>query len=111
MSDLLESKVTIRGVEYTVREINGRHMREVRKRLKDAPESVEAYLAWACTIEPKFASESAAVDAPHLVLKTLSEEAFRLSGGVKDPHAELAEVKKRLAELEAQIAEEGTKND
>jgi hypothetical protein len=76
---LLEGSVTIRGVAYTVREISGRHMREVRKRLKDAPETVEAYLAWACTTEPKFASEQAAADESHLVLKTLSEKAFELS--------------------------------
>jgi hypothetical protein len=79
MSGLIEGSVTIRDVTYTVREISGRHMREVRKRLKDSPETVEAYLAWACTIEPKFASESAAADESHLVLKTISEEAFRLS--------------------------------
>ena len=76
---LLEGSVTIRGVAYAVREISGRHMREVRKRLKDAPETVEAYLAWACTIEPKFASEQAAADESHLVLKSLSEKAFELS--------------------------------
>jgi hypothetical protein len=76
---LLEGSVEIRGVTYTVREISGRHMREVRKRLKDAPETVEAYLAWACTIEPKFASESVAADESHLVLKTLTEKAFALS--------------------------------
>lgn len=79
MSTLLTNTITVRGVAYEVREINGRTMREVRKRIKDAPETVEAFLAWACTVEPKFASEQAAADESHLVLKALSEEAFRLS--------------------------------
>jgi len=82
MSGLIESTVSVRGTVYTVREISGRHMREVRKRLKDSPETVEAYLAWACTVDPKFASEQAAADESHLVLKLLSEEAFRLSTAV-----------------------------
>jgi len=79
MSTLLTNTITVRGATYTVREINGRHMREIRKRLKDQPETIEAYLAWACTEEPKFASESAAADEPHAILKAISEEAFRLS--------------------------------
>jgi hypothetical protein len=79
MSELLTNAIKVRGVLYTVREINGRTMREVRKRLKDQPETVEAFLAWACTEDPKFASESAAADEPHAILKALSEEAFRLS--------------------------------
>jgi hypothetical protein len=79
MSTLLTNTITVRGVAYEVREINGRTMREVRKRIKDQPETVEAFLAWACTVEPKFASESVAADEPHLVLKSISEEAFRLS--------------------------------
>lgn len=107
---LLENTIPIRDVAYTVREISGRHMREVRKRLRDEPETVEAYLAWACTTEPKFASESAAADESHLVLKILSEEAFRLSNMQKNPREELIEVQKRLAELQALIAEEGAKN-
>src|ERR1700691_5571227 len=79
MSDLLTNTITVRGVAYTVREINGRTMREVRKRLKDQPETIEAFIAWACTEEPKFASESAAVDVAHAILKAISEEAWRLS--------------------------------
>jgi hypothetical protein len=76
---LVTNTITFRNVSYEVREINGRTMREVRKRLKDQPETVEAFLAWACTVEPKFASEQAAADESHLLLKVLSEEAFRLS--------------------------------
>jgi hypothetical protein len=79
MSELVSNVILVRGLSYTVREINGRTMREVRKRLRDSPETVEAFLAWACTVEPKFASESAATDEPHLLLKAISEEAFRLS--------------------------------
>jgi hypothetical protein len=79
MSELLTNTVTVRGATYTVREISGRHMREIRKRLKDAPETVEAYMAWACTVDPKFASEQACADEPHAILKAISEEAFRLS--------------------------------
>lgn len=79
MSELLTSTVKVRGVSYEVREISGRIMREVRKRLKDSPETVEAFLAWACTLNPKFASETAAADEPHFILKAISEEAFRLS--------------------------------
>ena len=80
---LLTNTITVRGVTYEVREINGRIMREVRKRLKDSPETVEAFVAWACTVEPKFASESVAGDESHAVLKQLSEEAFRLSAAPK----------------------------
>lgn len=79
MSTLQTNTIFVRGQSYVVSEINGRTMREVRKRLKDQPETVEAFLAWACTMEPKFASESVAVDAAHAVLKAISEEAFRLS--------------------------------
>jgi len=79
MSELLTNAITVRGVTYTVKEISGRHMREIRKRLKDAPETVEAYMAWAFAVEPKFASEQAAADEPHAILKAISEEAFRLS--------------------------------
>jgi hypothetical protein len=79
---LLTNTIAVREVSYVVREINGRHMREVRKRLKDSPETIEAYLAWACTVSPPFASESAAADEAHAVLKALSEEAFRLSAPI-----------------------------
>jgi hypothetical protein len=79
MSSLVANTITVRGVSYEVREISGRIMREIRKRLKDQPETVEAFMAWACTVEPKFASESAAADEPHAILKAISEEAFRLS--------------------------------
>lgn len=79
MNMLLQNTITVRDVSYTVREISGRHMREVRKRLKDAPETVEGYLAWACTVSPPFASEGATVDEPHFILKAITEEAFRLS--------------------------------
>lgn len=90
MSKLLSNTITVRGVSYTVKEISGRHMREVRKRLKDAPETVEAYLTWACTAEPPFASESVAVDEPHFVLKCISEEAFRLSTAAEEGEAKNA---------------------
>ena len=79
MSDLLTNTIEIRGLPYEVREIDGKTMREVRKRLKDAPESVEAFLAWKCAVTPPFATEAEAANAPHLVLKLISEEAFRLS--------------------------------
>ena len=79
MSDLLSNTIEIRGVPYEVREIDGKTMREVRKRIKETPETVEAYIAWKCGLSPAFASEQAATEAPHLVLKLISEEAFRLS--------------------------------
>lgn len=81
---LLSNTITVRGVSYQVREISGRIMREVRKRLKDQPETVEAFLVWACTVDPKFASESAAADEPHALLKAISEEAFRLTNTVEE---------------------------
>ena len=79
MSDLLTSVVAIRGVNYEVSEIDGKTMREVRKRLKDTPETVEAFLSFKCSVKPAFASENEAAAASHLVLKMISEEAFRLS--------------------------------
>lgn len=79
MSELLTNTVEIRGESYVVREIDGKTMREIRKRLKDSPETVEAFLAWKCTVSPPFKSEAEAADTSHLVLKLISEEAFRLS--------------------------------
>ena len=79
MSTLVSNTITFRDVSYEVREISGRIMREVRKRLKDQPETVEAFLAWACTVDPKFASETAAADESHALLKAITEEAYRLS--------------------------------
>jgi hypothetical protein len=84
MSALVSNRIPVRGVSYEVSEISGRIMREVRKRLKDQPETVEAFIAWACTLDPKFASESAAADAAHAVLKAISEEAFRLTNEIED---------------------------
>lgn len=84
MSELLTSKIEIRGATYEVREIDGKTMREVRKRVKDQPETVEAYLAFKCTVSPPFESEAVAANAAHLALKLISEEAFRLSSAEAD---------------------------
>lgn len=79
MSNLLTNVVTIRGVDYTVSEIDGKTMRGTRQRIKDSPEQVEAFVAWRCTLAPPFKSEDDALGAPHAILKAISEEAFRLS--------------------------------
>lgn len=113
MSTLLTNTITVRDVTYTVQEISGFHMREVRKRLKERPESIEAYLAWVCTVSPKFASENAAIDEPHFILKAVSEEAFRLSAPPVDRHKEIEALQSRLAELQQSlidVPEEGAKN-
>lgn len=86
-SALLTNTITVRGMAYEVSEINGRVMREVRKRLREQQtETVEAYLAFACTVEPKFASEAAAAAEPHMILKAIADEAYRL-GKPADPDA------------------------
>jgi hypothetical protein len=88
---LLTNKIEIRGTTYEVSEIDGKTMREIRKRLKETDasrpqaESVETYLAWRCTVSPPFASEADAANAPHLVVKLISEEAFRLSTPEGEP--------------------------
>lgn len=87
-SALLTNTITVRGVAYEVSEINGRVMREVRKRLREQQtETVEAYLAFACTVEPKFASEAAAAAEPHMILKAIADEAYRLGKPPADPDA------------------------
>jgi len=79
MSDLLTNVVTIRGVAYTVSEINGKVMRSTRKLIKDNAAEVEGFVAFHCCLEPKWKSLDDALAAPHAILKTISEEAFRLS--------------------------------
>ena len=84
---LVSNTIEIRGASYVVSEIDGKTMREIRKRLKDSPETVEAFLAWKCTVTPSFKNEAEAADTSHLVLRLISEEAFRLStaeGGPKN---------------------------
>jgi hypothetical protein len=76
---LLTNVISIRGEDYEVREIDGKTMREVLKRVKDAPETVQGYIAWKCSVRPAFENEGAAANAPHLVLRLISEEAQRLS--------------------------------
>lgn len=79
MSDLLTNVITIRGVNYTVSEINGKTMRHTRALIKDSPPEVEAFVAFNCCVEPKWKSLEEALAAPHIILKAISEEAFRLS--------------------------------
>jgi hypothetical protein len=79
MSNLLTSVIAIRGANHEVSEIDGKTMREIRRRLKETPELVEAYIVWRCAVDPKYATEDAAAAEPQAVLKAISEEAFRLS--------------------------------
>lgn len=79
MSNLLTNVITVRGVNYTVSEIDGKTMRGARQRIKDAPVELEGFVAFHCAKEPKFVSEAEALAAPHAILKAISEEAFRLS--------------------------------
>jgi len=79
MSNLLTNVVTIRGVAYTVSEINGKVMRTTRQLIKDNNVEVEGFVAFHCCVEPKWAKLDEALAAPHAILKAISEEAFRLS--------------------------------
>jgi len=79
MSELLTNVITIRGVDYTVSEIDGKTMRTVRNYIKESPEKVETFLAWKCTVKPAFKSEEDALGSSHAISKAISEEAFRLS--------------------------------
>lgn len=113
MSELLTNTIEIRGLPYEVREIDGKTMREVRKRIKDAPETVEAYITWKCAVSPPFATEAEAANAPHLVLRLISEEAFRMSSPPIDRRKEIDTLQKRLAELQESliaVPEESAKN-
>jgi len=79
MSGLLTNVITIRGVDYTVSEINGKVMRTTRELIKDRNVEVEGFVAWHCCVNPKWQKLEDALAAPHAILKAISEEAFRLS--------------------------------
>lgn len=78
---LITNSITVRGKTYTVSEMDGKTMAEVRKRLASDSEKggLESFMAFKCCVEPKFANIEAAAAESHFVSKAISDEAFRLT--------------------------------
>jgi hypothetical protein len=78
---LITNTIKVRGKDYLVSEMDGKTMAEVRKRLASDSEKIglEAFMAFKCCLDPKFASSEAAAAESHFVSKAISDEAFRLT--------------------------------
>ncbi len=79
MTDLLTNSITIRGETFIVRELDGKTMAESRRVLAADKARLEAFVAWQCTVDPKFASEADVLARPQIFADKLSAEAFRLT--------------------------------
>jgi hypothetical protein len=79
MSELLTNTITIRGQAFLVKELDGKTMAESRRVLAEDKARLEAYVAWKCTVDPKFASEADVLALPQIFADKLSAEAFRLT--------------------------------
>jgi hypothetical protein len=84
VSQLLTSRVTVRGVEYTVQELTGKQMAGLRKLLEKDKTRMEAWLMTACCVDPKIENEAAAMELPQVVLDKVSAEIMRLSGSTQE---------------------------
>jgi hypothetical protein len=79
MSGFLSNTITIRGAPYVVREMDGRTMAEARRLIAEDKSRLEAFVAWKCCTDPKFASEAEVLALPQIIADKVSEEAFRLT--------------------------------
>jgi hypothetical protein len=77
--NFLTNTIQIRGKPYVVGEMDARTMADVRKMLETEKWRVEAFVAFRCGIDPKFASEAEVSKLPQIVADKISEEAFRLT--------------------------------
>ena len=84
MSELVTSEVVIRDTTYTVQEMTGKVMNEVRKAIDVDKSRVETLVVFRCLVVPKLASESEAAALPQFVVNKLSAEIFRLTNGEGD---------------------------
>lgn len=90
MSELLTSTIEIRNSPYTVREMTGKEMQQVRKFVLSETEKfrVQTYVAFICSVSPKYATEAEAAADSQAVVAALSAEAFRLTQGDAEKKAD-----------------------
>jgi len=89
MSQLKTDKITIRGVEYTVREMSFKTRKAWIQKVKegDALGSV-SLLAASCTVQPAFSSQEAAEEEAPEVIDGLAAKVLHVSGIKTDTETE-----------------------
>lgn len=75
---LLQNTITLRGVDYTVTEVSGKHMTKFRQIFDSERWKAENYIVMACCIEPKV-TQPDVDNMPQFVIDAISTEAFRLT--------------------------------
>ena len=83
MSALLTNVISIRSEDYTVSEIDGKTMKQVRKLLAGdemGKQDIEPLVALTCCVSPKIKNMEELLTMPSFVIMRISTEAFRLSG-------------------------------
>lgn len=79
MSNLTRNTIQARGVDYEVRELNGKEMAQVRRLMADSQTyKMEQYVAQTCCLAPKL-TQKEVDELPTFVVSAISDEAFRLS--------------------------------
>jgi len=77
MSQLRQNTITVRGEQYTVSEMNGRVMQDVRKLLANDPHLAPARIVLMCTVDPK-QTQLSVEQLPQAVIDAIVLEVTRL---------------------------------
>jgi hypothetical protein len=79
VTEFLSSTIQIRGSSFVVQELDGKTMAAARRIIAEDKSRLEAFVAWKCCTDPKFASEAEVLALPQIFADKISEEAFRLT--------------------------------
>lgn len=87
MSLFKEGTVEVRGTAYRVRELSWKERKEFLRLVKEDAISCGAYLAYVCTVEPKFKSLVEVEDLPPEFADKISAKVMEVSGMGKEEDA------------------------
>lgn len=80
MSEIIQSTVSVRGKSYVVREMDGKTMIAFRKLLdSDEKATADNFIAFKCTIDPKFPTQDDVAKLPQVVTSKIVAEVMKLT--------------------------------